>query len=129
MKFVLLSYLELQWDKVLFGIQVSLRNEFHENSNVHWLLSSGYFIRELIIGTLFRVFGWLSDKVGRKYIMMGGMFIGYLIQTNLQTNVRKTTSKTKPKWSKTTVLAELKIKTNHGFYLYTTNKGIQMEQL
>jgi hypothetical protein len=36
-------------------------NEFHENSNVHWLLSSGYFIRSCFNSwnPIFRFFGWL----------------------------------------------------------------------
>lgn len=34
----------------------------------------------LLLGTpFFIVFGWLSDKIGRKYIMMGGMLIAVLL--------------------------------------------------
>jgi MFS family permease len=41
----------------------------------------------LILGTpFFCVFGWLSDKLGRKYIMMG-MLWQFYFETNLQTNV------------------------------------------
>jgi MFS family permease len=32
----------------------------------------------LVMGTpFFIVFGWLSDKIGRKYIMMGGLLLPY----------------------------------------------------
>jgi MFS family permease len=42
---------------------------------------SGYFIRSCFnFGTPFFVFfGWLSDKVGRKYIMMGECYWHYLL--------------------------------------------------
>jgi MFS family permease len=42
-------------------------------------ISSRHFIGiALILGTpFFIVFGWLSDKLGRKYIMMGGMLLFY----------------------------------------------------
>src|SRR5690606_27386333 len=34
----------------------------------------------LLLGTpFFIVFGWLSDKIGRKYIMMGGMLLAILL--------------------------------------------------
>jgi hypothetical protein len=38
-------------------------------SNVYWFISSRHFIG-IIRNSIFIVFGWLSDKIGRKYIMM-----------------------------------------------------------
>ena len=38
----------------------------------------------LLIGTpFFIVFGWLSDKIGRKYIMMGGMLLAGVLAFHL----------------------------------------------
>lgn len=46
-----------------------------ESSQVDTLLGIA-----LLLGTpFFIVFGWLSDKVGRKYIMMGGMLLAILL--------------------------------------------------
>jgi Na+/melibiose symporter-like transporter len=72
----------------------------------------------LILEPHFRVF-LVGYKVGRKYIMMGGMLLAILLYRPIYKQMYETTSvKTKPKWSKTTVLAELKEKKNHGFYLH-----------
>jgi MFS family permease len=92
MKFVLLLYLELQWDKVLFGILVSFMNFMKtvmsiDSSQVDTLLGVA-----LILGTPFSCFGWLSDKVGRKYIMMGGMLLAILLYRPIYKQMYETTS-------------------------------------
>ncbi|MFE3847289.1 MFS transporter [Flavobacterium sp. LB3P45] len=47
----------------------------------------------LILGTpFFIVFGWLSDKVGRKYIMMGGMLLAILLYRPIYKQMYETTS-------------------------------------
>lgn len=46
----------------------------------------------LVIGTpLFVFFGWLSDKVGRKYIMMGGMLLAVFLYRPLYKQMYSTT--------------------------------------
>ncbi|MFV8339003.1 MFS transporter [Flavobacterium sp. LB3P21] len=79
----------------------------------------------LIIGTPFFVFfGWLSDKVGRKYIMMGGMLLAILLYRPIYKQMYETTSvKNKTEMvEKTTVLAELKENKKTMDSIYTTNK-------
>ena len=80
----------------------------------------------LIIGTPFFVFfGWLSDKVGRKYIMMGGMLLAILLYRPIYKQMYETTSvKNKTEMvEKTTVLAELKENKKQTMdSIYTTNK-------
>jgi MFS family permease len=80
----------------------------------------------LILGTPFFVFfGWLSDKVGRKYIMMGGMLLAILLYRPIYKQMYETTSvKNKTEMvEKTTVLAELKeTKKQTMDSIYTTNK-------
>lgn len=47
----------------------------------------------LILGTpFFIVFGWLSDKVGRKWIMMGGMLIAILSYRTIYEKMYQTTN-------------------------------------
>lgn len=47
----------------------------------------------LILGTpFFIVFGWLSDKVGRKYIMMGGMLCAILLYRPIYKSMYETTN-------------------------------------
>ncbi|MFV8357186.1 MFS transporter [Flavobacterium sp. XS1P32] len=81
----------------------------------------------LILGTPFFVFfGWLSDKVGRKYIMMGGMLLAILLYRPIYKQMYETTSvKNKTEMvEKTTVLAELKENKKQTMdSIYTTNKG------
>ncbi|OYU79051.1 MAG: MFS transporter [Flavobacterium sp. BFFFF1] len=65
----------------------------------------------LIIGTpFFILFGWLSDKVGRKFIMMGGMLLAILLYRPIYKCMYETTSvKNKTEITeKSTFLAELK---------------------
>ena len=80
----------------------------------------------LIIGTPFFVFfGWLSDKVGRKYIMMGGMLLAILLYRPIYKQMYETTSvKNKTEIvEKTTLLAELKeTKKQTMDSIYTTHK-------
>ncbi|TDD76354.1 MFS transporter [Flavobacterium caseinilyticum] len=80
----------------------------------------------LIIGTPFFVFfGWLSDKVGRKYIMMGGMLLAILLYRPIYKQMYETTSvKNKTEMvEKTTILAELKeTKKQTMDSIYTTSK-------
>ncbi|OXB05795.1 MFS transporter [Flavobacterium pectinovorum] len=46
----------------------------------------------LLLGTpFFIVFGWLSDKIGRKYIMMGGMLIAVLLYRPIYKMMYETT--------------------------------------
>jgi MFS family permease len=65
----------------------------------------------LIMGTpFFVVFGWLSDKIGRKWIMMAGMLIAILAYRPIYEKMYQTTN-TKNKTEiaeKATALAELK---------------------
>lgn len=80
----------------------------------------------LIFGTPFFIFfGWLSDKVGRKYIMMGGMLLAILLYRPIYKQMYETTSvKNKTEMvEKTTVLAELKENKKQTMdSIYTTNK-------
>jgi MFS family permease len=80
----------------------------------------------LILGTPFFVFfGWLSDKVGRKYIMMGGMLLAILLYRPIYKQMYETTSvKNKTEMvEKTTVLTELKENKKQTMdSIYTTNK-------
>jgi MFS family permease len=81
----------------------------------------------LILGTPFFVFfGWLSDKVGRKYIMMGGMLLAILLYRPIYKQMYETTSvKNKTEMvEKTTLLAELKENKKQTMdSIYTTSKG------
>lgn len=80
----------------------------------------------LILGTpFFIVFGWLSDKVGRKYIMMAGMLIAVLAYRPIYEQMFETTNvKNKTEIvEKTTVLSELKENKKQTMdSIYTTNK-------
>lgn len=80
----------------------------------------------LILGTpFFIVFGWLSDKVGRKYIMMAGMLIAVLAYRPIYKQMFETTNvKNKTEIvEKTTVLSELKENKKQTMdSIYTTNK-------
>ena len=80
----------------------------------------------LILGTPFFVFfGWLSDKVGRKYIMMGGMLLAIILYRPIYKQMYETTSvKNKTEIvEKTTLLAELKeTKKQTMDSIYTTHK-------
>ncbi|WPO80437.1 MFS transporter [Flavobacterium sp. KACC 22761] len=95
-----------------------------DSSQVDTLLGIG-----LLIGTpFFIVFGWLSDKIGRKYIMMAGMLIAILSYRPIYQKMYDTTDvKTKTEIvSKTKIQAELKENQNHEFAMdsvYTTSKS------
>jgi MFS family permease len=91
-----------------------------ESSQVDTLLGIA-----LILGTpFFIVFGWLSDKLGRKYIMMGGMLIAILLYRPIYQAMFETTNiKNKTEIvAKTTVLAETKINKQAIDSIYTTTK-------
>jgi MFS family permease len=81
----------------------------------------------LILGTPFFIFfGWLSDKVGRKYIMMGGMLCAILLYRPIYKSMYETTNvKNKTEIvEKTTLLAELKENKKMTMdSVYTTNKS------
>lgn len=70
----------------------------------------------LILGTPFFIFfGWLSDKLGRKYIMMGGMLLAILLYRPIYKSMYATTNvenKTELN-EKSTITAELKENKNH----------------
>ena len=75
--------------------------QFIDSSQVDMLLGIA-----LILGTPFFVFfGWLSDKVGRKYIMMGGMLIALLAYRPIYKQMYTTTDLT----LKTEVVANTKV--------------------
>ncbi|QZK89360.1 MULTISPECIES: MFS transporter [Flavobacterium] len=80
----------------------------------------------LIMGTPFFIFfGWLSDKVGRKYIMMGGMLIAILLYRPIYKQMFETTNvKNKTEVvANTKILAELKENKKQTMdSIYTTNK-------
>ncbi|SEF44799.1 MFS transporter [Flavobacterium urumqiense] len=80
----------------------------------------------LILGTpFFIVFGWLSDKVGRKYIMMGGMLLAILLYRPIYKQMYETTSvKNKTEIvANTKVVSELKENKKQTMdSIYTTNK-------
>ena len=80
----------------------------------------------LMLGTpFFILFGWLSDKVGRKYIMMGGMLLAIILYRPIYKSMYETTSianKTEMV-EKTTLLAELKENKKQTMdSIYTTNR-------
>jgi MFS family permease len=80
----------------------------------------------LILGTPFFVlFGWLSDKVGRKYIMMGGMLLAILLYRPIYKTMYETTSVANKTEiiEKTKLVAELKENKQQTMdSIYTTNK-------
>ena len=80
----------------------------------------------LILGTpFFIVFGWLSDKIGRKYIMMGGMLLAILLYRPIYKSMYETTSvKNKLEMpEKRVVLVELKENKKQTMdSIFTTNK-------
>jgi MFS family permease len=80
----------------------------------------------LIMGTpFFILFGWLSDKIGRKYIMMGGMLLAILLYRPIYKSMYETTSvKNKTEIvGNTKILAVLKENKKQTMdSIYTTNK-------
>jgi MFS family permease len=92
-----------------------------ESSQVDTLLGIA-----LILGTPFFIFfGWLSDKVGRKYIMMGGMLCAILLYRPIYKTMYETTNvknKTEivDQYKLVTELKENKKQTMDS--IYTTNK-------
>ena len=93
-----------------------------ESSQVDTLLGIA-----LILGTPFFIFfGWLSDKWGRKYIMMGGMLLAILLYRPIYKSMYSTTNvenKTELV-GKSTITAELKENKNDVLdSVYTINKS------
>jgi MFS family permease len=81
----------------------------------------------LVLGTPFFIFfGWLSDKVGRKYIMMGGMLLAILLYRPIYKAMYQTTDLTLKTEivDQTKVIASIKVvdavKTDS---IYTTTKA------
>ncbi len=92
-----------------------------ESSQVDTLLGIA-----LILGTPFFIFfGWLSDKVGRKYIMMGGMLCAILLYRPIYKTMYETTNvKNKTEIvDQFKLIAELKKNKKQTMdSIYTTNK-------
>ncbi|HMJ68415.1 MAG TPA: MFS transporter [Cyclobacteriaceae bacterium] len=60
--------------------------------NVEFIQSNYIIATALVIGTpLFIFWGWLSDRVGRKYIMMGGMLLAVLLYRPIYKQIYSTT--------------------------------------
>jgi len=80
----------------------------------------------LVLGTPFFIFfGWLSDKVGRKYIMMGGMLLAILLYRPIYRIMYQTTDlslKTELVDKTITVPSSKEIETTKLDSIYTTNK-------
>lgn len=80
----------------------------------------------LLLGTPFFIFfGWLSDKIGRKYIMMGGMLLAILLYRPIYNTMYQTTLLSNkveiPEKTKTIIeLKENKMQSQDS--IYTTNK-------
>jgi MFS family permease len=94
---------------------------FVDSSQVDTLLGIG-----LLLGTPFFIFfGWLSDKVGRKYIMMGGMLLAIILYRPIYKTMYETTAvanKTEIV-ANTKMVAELKENKKKTMdSIYTTNK-------
>ncbi len=93
-----------------------------ESSQVDTLLGIA-----LILGTpFFIVFGWLSDKIGRKYIMMGGMLLAILFYRPIYTGMYATTNTENKSEiiNQRNIIGELKENKNHVLdSVYTTNKS------
>jgi MFS family permease len=81
----------------------------------------------LLIGTpFFIVFGWLSDKVGRKYIMMGGMLLAIICYRPIYKAMYQTTDvtlKTEIVANTTTVPSMKEVDETKMDSVYTTNKS------
>lgn len=93
---------------------------FVESNQVDTLLGAA-----LLIGTpFFVVFGWLSDKIGRKSIMMAGMLLGILSYRFIYQSMYDVTDVEKKTEivEKTTMVPSIKEKGGKIDSLYTTNK-------
>jgi MFS family permease len=81
----------------------------------------------LLIGTpFFIVFGWLSDKVGRKYIMMGGMLLAIICYRPIYKAMYQTTDltlKSEIVANTTTVPSMKEVDATKMDSIYTTNKA------
>ena len=61
-------------------------------SKIDFAQSRIIIIYAIIFGTGFFIFfGWLSDKIGRKWIMLAGMLLGVCSYTAIYTNIKKVT--------------------------------------
>jgi MFS family permease len=83
----------------------------------------------LVLGTPFFIFfGWLSDKVGRKYIMMGGMLLAILLYRPIYRTMYQTTDlamKTELVDKTTVVPSAKEVETTKLDSIYTTNKTFE----
>jgi MFS family permease len=89
------------WYTGQFYAMSFMKTNVYDSSQVDTLLGIA-----LILGTpFFIVFGWLSDKIGRKYIMMGGMLLAILLYRPIYKQMFETTNVK----NKTEIVANTKI--------------------
>ncbi len=88
-----------------------------ESSQVDGLLGIA-----LLLGTPFFIFfGWLSDKIGRKYIMMGGMLLAILLYRPIYKQMYETVNLNNKSISKT-YKTESKNNNKKEYYVITNNE-------
>lgn len=81
MKYVLLALLGATAGQgvVWYTGQFYALSFMQKSMNIEFAQSNWIVIWAIVLGTAgFVLFGWLSDKVGRKYIMLAGMLLGVL---------------------------------------------------
>lgn len=128
MKFVLLALLGVVMGQgvVWYTGQFYAMSFIEKTMNVNVDQVREIMLWSLCLGTpFFLVFGWLSDKIGRKWIMMLGMLIAVLSYRSIYTSMyTKADIKLKTEVVEKTIKnAELKANKKNGFdSVYTTTK-------